>query len=251
MADRFLQETMNTELTLWQERARLWLVTPPAENAGEAIEALLFSLPHLASGGWTTLFCEVLLFYRHWDGALAKPQRWKIRLALGETLPVLPPDDLAPLWTLLQGESLFSRRAMQVGVELLATQYAVAHLVAGLEFCHKHNARAFIADQLEMMGDASALPSLYRVYRECAKTDWTLARHIARVIGIIETRIASDVSLSSKTRQLLRPSAMPPHNFPDLLRSVDAATMLVRPAEPVGSELWEFQENSPLEPPRE
>jgi hypothetical protein len=199
---------------------------PPAENAGEALEALLLSLPRLASGGWTTLFCEVLRFYSHWDGALAKPQLWRIRLALAETLPALPPNDLAPFWALLQDETSDPRRAMQIGVEILASQHAVAHLVAGLEFCHKHNARAFIADQLEMVGEVSALPTLYRVYRECAKTDWTLARHIARVIHIIETRP------SSETRQLLRPSKTPPQAYHDLLRPVEPETSLVRPADP-------------------
>ena len=77
--------------------------------------------------------------------------------------------------------------------------------------------------------EPSAIPSLTRLHRETATTDWTLSRQIARAIRVIEKQNAG-----GNHRTLLRPAITPPVQDTYLMRPVPGANStdadLLRPA---------------------
>jgi hypothetical protein len=145
-------------------------------------------------------------------------------------------------WERLTSEDRNMRQAMRQGLEYLRSEHALPHLLRGLEILSDHEIRSAIVDCLEQIGDARAIPLMTRLQRETAYTDWTLSRHIARVLRVIEIR-----NRSNPHRFLLRPSSI--QNDPNsLLRpaadteavvrrnEAEAAQTLVRPAEPPETE---------------
>lgn len=163
--------------------------------------------------------CDTLYDSRRgiWLMHLSKSQMLAIEQALGMTVAALPPDEMEPFWQGLQGEDTMRRNAMLLGLKYLRSTHAVPHLLHGLEYLTDHTARAAIVDCLEQISEASSLETLARLRRETAAADWTLSRHIARAMRVIEQQNQGRLQ-----RILLRPSDAPMD--PD---------RLLRPAEPI------------------
>jgi hypothetical protein len=168
-----------------------------------------------------------------WTPHLTKPQLWTIRCALAETIAALPPEEMGPFWEHLQSPDPRIRQAMRLGLTFLRSAHAVPHLIRGLESVPDHDTRAAIVDCLEEIGDPRALGALHRLRRETARTDWTLSRHIARAISVIERQ-----NRGNQHRTLLRPTEPPDAPEAVLLRpAADAPDTVARRAEAEGTTL--------------
>ncbi len=169
-------------------------------------------------GALTPEVCALLYdFHRELWTRLTRPQQWALRRALAKTLSALPPDALTAFWDNFRSPDPILRQAMLVGLDFLRAEHAVPQLLFGLEYCRDHASRAAIVDCLEQVADPLALAPLARLRRESAHADWTLSRHIARVMGIIELH-----NPAQNQRTLLRPAA--PHRDPaSLLRPASDA----------------------------
>lgn len=195
------------------ERAiRERLAPIPDANAGERLAFSLSQFPIPPPAEFAPLVCDILYCYRQWDGVAQKPQQWTLRCAIEATLPRFAPEDLAELWNRLQLPQEPQYSAMEIGLELLAAQHALEHLLFGLEYCRQHAARAKIVNDIEKAGDSSVLPRLFRAYHQAAEQDWALGRRIERALRSILGR--TDVEVA---RTLLRSSHEP---YEELLRNV-------------------------------
>ena len=161
--------------------------------------------------------CETLYdFHRgRWAAKLSRPGSYTIQTALAVTLSALPPQSLPPYWNRLQFGDPMMRRAMSLGLEFFRANHAASSLLFGLTYCTDHSIQAAIVDCLEQVGDPLCLPTLHRLRRETATTDWTLSRHLSRAIAIIERQNAGQ-----QARTLLRPTSALPEDTDSLLRPV-------------------------------
>ena len=199
-------------VTLWR-LLRTMRQSPTAPFVEEHIAVAMRGARALHAGMLAPEVCATLYdFHRGlWTPHLTKPQLWILRTALAQTLAALPPDTLGPFWDGLQSQDTMMQRAMTLGLEFLKSAHAVPHLLVGLDRTRDHAVRASIVECLEQIGDPHALPTLARVRRETAGTDWTLSRQIARAIRVIEQQ-----NPGAQVRVLLRPSDTPP-DYDDLL----------------------------------
>lgn len=192
----------------------------------------------LHAGALTREICDILYDYHRgiWQPDLSKAQMWIIRNALARTIAALPPNEMDAFWENLQSADVGIRHAMLQGLEFLRSAHAVPHLLRGLERSGDHATRAAIVDCLEEIADPRAIAMLTRLRQETAHGDWTLSRHIARVIRVIEQQ-----NRGRSHRTLLRPAQTPPQEADSLLRpaadSPDAAhrgaenALLLRPTD--------------------
>lgn len=187
----------------------------------------------LRLGALTPEVCAALYdYYRGvWTPHLTKPQLHLLQTALAQTLAALPPDQMQAFWDGLQSEDPMRRRAMLLGLEFLRSAHAVPHLLRGLEQSRDHGVRSLLVENLEVIADPTALPTLIRLRRDTAHSDWTLSRLIARAIRVIEHQNAG-----RHHRTLLRAATSPPDPDESLLRpAADALdpntdrTTLMRP----------------------
>jgi hypothetical protein len=221
--------------------AALWILlrtvrqAPAAPFVEEYLAVALRPVRRLRAGGMTPALCATLYDYQRgiWTPHLTKPQLYTIRVALAKTVAALPPDSMSAFWNGLQSSDPMLRQAMLLGLEFLRSAHAVPHLLRGLETSKDHAVRAAIVDCLEATADPRALSTLTRLRRETAQDDWTLSRHIARVIRVIEQQ-----NRGQNHRTLLRPTETPPDEEKSLLRPAsdlnppdsESATLL-RPSE--------------------
>ena len=166
-------------------------------------------------GELTEDVCQTLYdFYRgRWASKLSRPDHYTIQTAIAITLVALPPNQLAPFWSHLQQGEPLMQRAMRLGLEYLRAGHAVSALLFGLTTCADHALRGAIVDCLEQIADPLCLPTLHRLRRETAATDWTLSRHLARAIAVIERQ-----NVGQHARTLLRPTSALPEDTESLLR---------------------------------
>ncbi len=159
--------------------------------------------------------CETLYdFYRgRWAAKLSRPDNYTIRTAIATTLAALPPHSLTPYWDRFQFGDTMTRSAMSHGLEFLRANHAALSLLFGLTYCSIHTLQAAIVDCLEQIGDPQALPTLHRLRRETAFSDWTLSRHLSRAIAVIERQNAGQ-----QERTLLRPTSELSDDTDSLLR---------------------------------
>ena len=222
---RIVVQTIQRILTIVRQ-------TPTDVAAEEFLAVALRPIRKLALGGLTDDVCAALIDYRrgHWTPYLNRPQLHVIETALARTVAALPPDDMEPFWENMHSSDPMARSAMLLGLRFISTAHAVPHLLHGLERSHDHALRAAIVDHLEEIAEPSAIPTLTRLHRETATTDWSLSRQIARAIRVIEKQNAG-----GNHRTLLRPAITPAMTDNLLLRPVrganptDAADLL-RPA---------------------
>jgi hypothetical protein len=188
----------------------------------------------LRAGALTPLVCSLLYDFQRgiWVPHLTKPQRWKIQIALAQTVAALPPDQMQDFWTYLQSKDPLTRQAMLLGLEFLRSAHALPHLLNGLQISQDHAVRAAIVNCLEQIADPHALPTLAQLRRETAHSDWTLSRQIARAMRVIEHQ-----NRGQQHRTLLRPTERPDKEENALLRPVrpssaeQESAWLVRPVE--------------------
>lgn len=198
-------------------------LTPPA-NIGDVWTEYLQALSPFVHENISPLLCAVLRQTKEWEGVVEKPQLWLIHLALSRLLPTLPVDNLPLLWKQLDYPDPLDRIGMDYGLEILAAQHCISHLLFGLQTCTSHNARLKIVEELEIVGDYSALSPLARLYKRCGTEDWALGRHIARAFRAIHHRVkeeepmlllrASDIP----TNDLLHALGHPAYDVTDLLQ---------------------------------
>lgn len=189
----------------------------------------------LRAGALAPEICAALYDYNRgiWWPYLSRPQMWEIRMALARTIAALPPNEMDAFWENLQSADVGIRHAMLQGLEFLRSAHAVPHLLRGLERSGDHATRAAIVDCLEEIADPRAIAMLTRLRQETAHGDWTLSRHIARVIRVIEQQ-----NRGRSHRTLLRPAQTPPQEAGSLLRPAASAprqeaenALLLRPTE--------------------
>ncbi len=190
--------------------------------------AMLRPVRRLSAGELTEEICAGLYDYHRgvWEGRLSRYELYCVRAGLAQTLADLPPDDLGFFWKTLREGDPMHRHAMLHGFAFFRSSHAVPHLLEGFARSPEHAIRAAIVDCLEQIGVPEALPTLIELKRETAYTDWTLSRHIARAIRVIEMHNRDHLH-----RQLLRPTSTPPEDRRGLLHpasetDVDAAEML-------------------------
>lgn len=205
----------------------------------EYLAVALRPVRRLHAGIMSAEVCTALYdFHRGWWANLTKPQRYIIQVALAKTLAALPPDELGVFWQNLQSSETMMRQAMLLGLEYMRSEHAVPHLLYGLQTSPDHTTRAAIVDCLEQIGDPRAIAPLMQMRRDTALSDWTLSRHIARVLRVIEMH-----NRDGQHQTLLRPSTTPPEPGSSLLRpAADTPEnvqrqeaerdRLLRPAEP-------------------
>lgn len=227
-------------LMLWTIRQS---VTVPFVE--EYVAVTLRPVRRLRAGALTEEVCAALIdFHRGvWTPHLTKPQLHILQVALAKTIADLPPDEMTEFWERLHSEDASIRRAMLLGLEFLRSAHAVPHLLHGLNTCPDHATRSAILNCLEEVADPRAIAPLTELRRETALSDWTLSRHIARVLRVIEQQ---NRGLSHRT--LLRPSQTPSNEETSLLRpAADAEEIrrkrnetenarLLRPVEPSDDE---------------
>ncbi len=189
------------------------LELPPPMSVELAIAAALRAVSRLRLGTVADSVCGILyaLHRGHWAPYLSTPRIWTLRMALAGALCALPPESLQTFWRDFESPDPMLQNAMRLGLEFLRAGHAVPHLLAGLESSREHTTRARIVDCLEQIAEPSAIPTLVRLRQATAKSDWTLSRHIARCIRVIEQQ-----NKEEHERLLLRPS--------------EAAAGLLRPA---------------------
>jgi hypothetical protein len=191
----------------------------------------------LNAGILTPEICAALYdFHRGiWTPHLMKSQLYVIQVALAKTIAALPPDSMQAYWQNLQSEDSMVRHAMLLGLEFLRSAHAVPHLLVGLTTSRDHAIRSAIVDCLEQIGDPRAIAPLMQLRRETAASDWTLARHIGRVVRVIEQQ-----NQDEGHRTLLRAATTPDDAEESLLRpAADSARIrdqaeaarLLRPVE--------------------
>jgi hypothetical protein len=211
--------------------------TPTDMFAEEYLAVALRPVRRLSLGALTDEVCAALIDYHRgqWNPHLTRSQLYIIEVALAKTVAALPPDNMEPFWEHLLSADPVARGAMLLGLRHLSEAHAVRQLLHGLEELSDHATRAAIVDHLEKMAEPSAIPTLIRLRRETANTDWTLSRQIARAIRVIERQ-----NDSGQHRVLLRPATAPPDEDRSLLRPMigdhpaDPAELL-RPVEPAAS----------------
>lgn len=221
----------------------VWLVLRAVRNAPanpSMVPNLVVALRPvrwLRAGALTPEICAALYDYNRgvWWPYLSMPQMWEIRTALARTIAALPPDEMDAFWENLCSPDTARRHAMLEGLKFLRSAHAVPHLLRGLERSGDHAIRSAIVDCLEEIADPRAIATLARLRQETAHGDWTLSRHIARAIRVIEQQ-----NRGRSHRTLLRPAQTPPEEAASLLRpaadSSDApdgqGKQLLRPEEP-------------------
>jgi hypothetical protein len=176
----------------------------PAPNVGDVWAKALKQLTHYSDEAMTSLLCDLLQQYIEWEGVVAKPQLWKIHLALSKTLSAFPPSALTFFWQKMDTATGAERPALDYGLELLSAEHACTHLIVGLETCKTHAPRQKIVSALEKVGDQHVLPALAQAYRKAGEHDWTLARFMERAFRAIHFR-----TCQAEERTLLRASEMP------------------------------------------
>lgn len=189
--------------------------TPMQPFIEDKICVALRPVRRLMAGELTPEVCA-LLYDLHrgvWTPHLMKPQLWTIEDSLARTLAALPPDAMDAFWEQLQSPFPAMRQAMRLGLTFLRSAHAVPHLIRGLETSSDHDIRAAIVDSLEEISDPRALSVLHQLRRETAQSDWTLSRHIARAIRVIERQ-----NQGHHHRTLLRATEPPSHPEETLLR---------------------------------
>jgi hypothetical protein len=221
--------------------AVVWLILqrirqqPDGPFVEEYLAVALRPVRRLRAGDLTEEVCAALYDYQRglWTPHLTKPQLYTIRVALAKTIAALPPDHMGAFWDRLSSSDPTLRKAMLLGLEFLRSAHAIPHLLRGLETSRDHAVRAAIVDCLEAIADPRALSTLTRLRRETAQDDWTLSRHIARVIRVIEQQ-----NRGQNHRTLLRPTETPPDEEQSLLRPASDQnhlesenTTLLRPSE--------------------
>ncbi len=177
--------------------------------------AILRPVRRLHAGELTEEICAGLYDYHRgvWEGRLSRYELYCVRVGLAQTLSDLPPDDLGFFWKTLREGDTMHRHAMLHGFSFLRSSHSVPHLLEGFRRSPEHTIRAAIVDCLEQIGVPEALPMLIELKRETAYTDWTLSRHIARAIRVIEMHNRNHIQ-----QQLLRPTSPPPQDDRGLLR---------------------------------
>jgi hypothetical protein len=194
--------------------------TPTDDRVEEFYAVALRPIRRLQLGSLTEEVCAGLIDYQRgqWHPYLTRSQLHVIESALARTVAALPPDDMEPFWTNLLSENSITRNAMLLGLRHISAAHAVPPLLHGLEEITDHTTRTAIVDHLEKIAEPSAIPTLARLRRETASTDWTLSRQIGRAIRVIEKQNA-DV----EQRVLLRPIAPPLDQDHTLLRPMTTA----------------------------
>ena len=213
---RELAPTDNSSLAL-AIQAVLSLVreTPVLTFSAAELAVALRPIRILHLGELTEDVCQTLYdFYRgRWTAKLSRPDHYTIQTAIATTLVAIPPHQLAPFWNHLQKGKPLMQRAMRPGLEYLRAGHAVSSLLCGLTICTDHALQGAIVDCLEQIASPECLPILHRLRRETATTDWTLSRHLARAIAVIERQ-----NIGQYARILLRPTTALPEDPESLLR---------------------------------
>lgn len=213
-----------------------------SSDIGPCLIIALRPVRRLRLGALTGEVCATLYdFHRGlWKPFLTKPQTYALRVALARTIAALPPDEMQDFWNRLRNPDPMVRGAMLLGLEFLRSAHAVPHLLHGLETSQDHALRAAIVDCLEQISDPRSISPLTRLARETALSDWTLSRHIGRVLRVIEWQNRGEAQ-----RTLLR-SVETPEDHGTLLRPASDASaamqkrhasengLLLRPAEKEG-----------------
>jgi hypothetical protein len=194
------------------------------ERPADALTAQLLAVAlrpirWLTPGQLTAEVCATLIDYQRgrWTPTLSRPQLVGIETALALTVASLPPAALMPFWNHLLSPDPMVRNAMLLGIRFMSVQHRVPQLLHGLERIRDHAARAVLVDRLEEIAEPSAIPTLTRLLRETAATDWTLSRQIARTIRALERGNGGENRYS-----LLRPAIASPEPAGDLLRPLAA-----------------------------
>jgi hypothetical protein len=203
--------------------------TSVVTSQGQHLLVALRPIRKLHAGVLTPEVCATLYDFHSgiWEPHLDKAQRWRIRTALARTIAALPPNEMDAFWENLHSADPMLRGAMLLGLEFLRSAHAVPHLVRGLEQSEDHATRSAIVDCLEEIADPRAIAPLIRLRQATALSDWTLSRHIGRVLRVIEQQNRGQFH-----RTLLRPSQTPPGNNESLLRpAADPADIVQRRAE--------------------
>jgi hypothetical protein len=195
-----------------------------AEPDGCCLIAILLRLAtRLSAPEIAPALCSILMELHR--GLWSKRPAWELfelRAALSRALAAIEPASLTPLWEGLLDADPVRRSAMLDGVHLLRAEHAAPHLVYLLETSHDHAIRSLVVDLLEEMADPMPLDSLRRLRQETAKDDWTLSRHIARAVRVIEGQ-----NPGTANSVLLRPTAADNHSLLHLIRPVDRDDMLL------------------------
>jgi hypothetical protein len=188
---------------------------PTAPFVEDLLSVALRPVRKLQAGVLTPEICAALYDFDRglWTPHLTKPQLFTIEMALAETIAALPPDEMEDFWENLQSPKPGLRQAMRLGLTFLRSAHAVPHLLRGLQALTDHETRAAIVDCLEEISDPRALEVLHRLRRETAQSDWTLSRHLARAIRVIERQ-----NRGNQHRTLLRPTQPPANPEETLLR---------------------------------
>lgn len=204
---------------------------PDDSFADEWLAMALRPIRRLSLGMLSGEVCEALYDYRRgvWSPYLSPPQLLTIEKVLALTVAALPPDEMTVFWQGLKSEDGMRRSAMLLGLRYLRSAHSVPHLLHGLEHLADHAARAAIVDCLEQIGEASALDTMARLRRETAETDWTLSRHIARAIRVIEQQnqgrlhqtLLRPASAPREAERLLRPASLGEPDIDALLRAAE------------------------------
>ena len=189
-------------------------VTPPQFRHLRYLAALR-PVRRLSAGELTPEICAGLYDYHRgvWEGRLSRYELYCVRVGLAQTLADFPPDGIGLFWKTLREGDPMHRHAMLHGFAFFRSAHAVPHLLEGFRTSPEHNVRAAIVNCLEQIGVPTALPTLRELKRETAYTDWTLSRHIARAIRVIEMH-----SKDHAHHQLLRATNAPPSDNRGLLR---------------------------------
>jgi hypothetical protein len=196
--------------------------TPTDPFAQEFLVIALRPIRRLALGGLTDEVCAALIDYHsgHWTPYLTRPQLYAIENTLAKTVAALPPNNMEPFWELLNCPDPRTRNAMLLGLRYISAAHAVSHLLHGLEHTQDHALRAAFVDHIEKIGEPSTIPTLTRLRRETAATDWPLSRQIGRAIRVIEKQNAG-----GNYRTLLRPATPTPTQDEGLLRPAIGAPL--------------------------
>ncbi len=191
--------------------------TPVSAFDSAELAVALRPIRALALGELVEDVCQTLYdFYRgRWAEKLSRPDQYTLQTALSVTLAALPPKSLVPYWDNLQFGDPMMCRSMSLGLEFFRENHAASSLLFGLTYCSDHSIQAAIVDCLEQVADPQSLPTLHRLRRETAFTDWTLSRHLSRAIGIIERQ-----NTGQQARTLLRPTSELPEDTDSLLRPI-------------------------------
>ncbi len=180
---------------------RTYRLAPAMPFSEEYLEVALRPVPRLDTGVLATEVCAILHdFHRGiWAPHLRKPQMLRLEEAVARALSALPAAEMDLFWDWFESADAMRRSSAERGLAFLTLAHRVDHLLYGLVRSRDHRLRARIVDDLETMADARAIPTLARMQPDLARTDWTLARQVLRVLRVLDLQ-----NPGLATRTLLR-----------------------------------------------